>query len=412
VKRICVVTAGHLATCPRMLKAADALHEAGYGVRVVSTCFSPWARAADGTVRTGRDWSWAVVDYDKQSGRATYWRSGLRQRASRMLARVAGPGRCPLPVAACAYSRVHSELVKAIVAQPADLVYGGGGAFAAASAAARRTGVPYAVDLEDFHSAEQNGTRDAALSNGLAGRIERDVLRRAYFVTAASAAITAAYRETYDVQPITVNNTFPLPAVAPDLTPPVHAGLRLYWFSQTIGPGRGLEDLIHAMGRARITGEIHLRGQPWADYLGTLQQLAAAAAPAVQIVHHDVAHPAAMLDLCRGYDAGLAVEPGFSRNNLLALSNKALTYILAGLPVVLTDTPGQHALAEDLGEGAIVYRSGDIDALAAGLARWAGDKAQLAAAKAAAWEAAKRRWHWEHPAERGALLAAVRDVVG
>ena len=33
--RICVVTAGHLSTSPRMLKAADALHAAGYHVRVV-----------------------------------------------------------------------------------------------------------------------------------------------------------------------------------------------------------------------------------------------------------------------------------------------------------------------------------------------------------------------------------------
>jgi len=33
--RLALVTAGHLSTCPRMLKAADALAEEGYEVSVV-----------------------------------------------------------------------------------------------------------------------------------------------------------------------------------------------------------------------------------------------------------------------------------------------------------------------------------------------------------------------------------------
>jgi len=48
--RICVMTAGHLSTCPRMLKAADALAEAGYRVRVVSARHTGWAAASDAEV--------------------------------------------------------------------------------------------------------------------------------------------------------------------------------------------------------------------------------------------------------------------------------------------------------------------------------------------------------------------------
>ena len=39
--RITVVTSGHLSTCPRMLKSADALAEAGYNVHVVATSTEP-----------------------------------------------------------------------------------------------------------------------------------------------------------------------------------------------------------------------------------------------------------------------------------------------------------------------------------------------------------------------------------
>jgi len=54
--RIVVATAGHLSTTPRMLKAADALHEAGYRVRVVSANHTPWAHAADHAVIASRGW--------------------------------------------------------------------------------------------------------------------------------------------------------------------------------------------------------------------------------------------------------------------------------------------------------------------------------------------------------------------
>src|SRR5882672_11962805 len=69
--RVCVVTAGHLSTCPRMLKAADALAGAGYDVRVVSTNHTPWAAAADRKVLATRAWASTVVDYDRDTARIT-----------------------------------------------------------------------------------------------------------------------------------------------------------------------------------------------------------------------------------------------------------------------------------------------------------------------------------------------------
>jgi glycosyltransferase involved in cell wall biosynthesis len=118
-----------------------------------------------------------------------------------------------------------------------------------------------------------------------------------------------------------------------------------------------------------------------------------------------------MIALCQGYDVGLAIEPGFSQNNRLALSNKAFTYMLAGLAVALTNTPGQRCLIDDLGPDAIGYEPGDASALAAGLTAWGADRGKLLRAKQAAWEAAQRRWHWEHAQERGALLEAVDSVL-
>jgi hypothetical protein len=114
-----------------------------------------------------------------------------------------------------------------------------------------------------------------------------------------------------------------------------------------------------------------------------------------------------MVRLCEQHHIGLAVEEGHMLSHELSLSNKALTYILAGLAVVLTDTRGQQELATELNEGALTYREGDHRTLSDGLRRWYQEPARLLAARQAAWAAAVKRWHWEHPSQRGALVAAV-----
>jgi hypothetical protein len=405
--RVCVVTAGHLSTCPRMVKVADALFEAGYAVRVISASFARWASELDTDVRRGRNWPWTGIHYERESALMNYLLTGARYRTCNLATRLA-PAACPLSLANCAYSRIHTELVRAMLAEPADLIYAGTGtALGAAAEAAVRMGIPYALDLEDFHSAEQNGSQDANHRHQLVERIERNVLPDAVFVSAASEAISSAYAEKYGVKPVTVNNTFALPSTAVNHEPSRGDGLRLYWFSQTVGPGRGLEHAVEAIAIADIPAELHLRGNALSGYIPSLKKLASARMANLQVIHHQVTSPDLMTAMCSGYDVGLALEPGFSQNNMLALSNKLLTYIVGGLAVALTDTPGQRALVQDLGEAAIACEPGDAHALAAGLKRWAQNKNELAKAKLVSWQAACRRWHWEHPLEKGAVLDAV-----
>ena len=389
-----------------MLKSADALVAAGHDVRVVATRHEPWAVDADADVQSRRSWPLTVVDYRRGAG-ATYWRSGARYRAARALSAAIGPARVPFDLAARAFGRVHPELVRAASAEPADLIYGGTtGALAAVAAAARRCGARYALDLEDFHSDESEAP-DHALSHALARRIEGCILGKAAFLSASSEGIAQAYSESYEVAPHVIHNTFELPRRTPDFSRPSPDLLRLYWFSQTIGAGRGLEDAILAMGLAGTPGELTLRGRPVPGYLDSLRALARARAPRLLVIHEPPAPPDAMVDLSRGYDVGLALEQPQVRNRQIAQSNKVFTYLLAGNAIAMTDTPGQHALGVDLGDGAALVPPGDVDALASVFARWAADPAALDRAKRAAWQAATRRWHWEHDAERGELYRLV-----
>ncbi len=412
MKRVCLLTAGQLSTAPRTVKAADALSDVGYSVRVVSIQNLEWATRADAQVKATRRWDWTPIDYGRDTAPYTWFRTALRHKAALGLTRALGPHGTPFPVLSRAARRVHSELVDRAVKEPSDLYLAGGFALGAAFAAARRTNTPYAIDLEDFHSGEHAPANGGAFFNGLAAALEKRALPGAAFLMAASASIRDAYIRAYGLAPHVVHNTFPLPRAVPNLTASQEPGLRLCWFSQTIGPGRGLEDAISAMGLADVPGELHLRGRAAPGYEAGLRALAGSTARRLTLVFHEPAAPDDMIESCRGCDVGLALERPDIENRRLCLTNKAFTYLLAGIPVAMTDVPAQRSLAEDLGEAAFLYAPGDVAALARGLKRWAENREALTQARTAAWEAAKRRWHWEHPKERGVLLELVGRTIG
>jgi glycosyltransferase involved in cell wall biosynthesis len=304
---------------------------------------------------------------------------------------------------------MHDELVSAIASEPADFVYGGTtGALAAVASGAHRLGAKFGLDLEDFHSAEQTGD-GSALAHELAERIESDVLPKATFLTAGSPMIADAYSAKYKVRPAPIHNTFSINfgGVSNRRGP-----LRLYWFSQTLGPGRGLGDVIAAVGRCGIAAELHLRARPIAAYAEGLARFQARLAPSLKIVFHDPESPDRMIELAQGYDLGVSTEDGAVLNHRLCLGNKIFTYLAAGTPVLLTATPAQARLAADLGAAATLYQPGDVEALATILQRWDGDPNLRCVAAHEARAAACRRWHWEHADDRGTLLAAFRTALG
>ena len=409
-RRITVVSAGHLSTCPRMLKATDALAGAGYDVRMVATRHEPWATVTDLEVRQRRKWPVETVNY-VQGESATYWWTGAQHRAARAAVSMLGAERVTMPIVARAFARVHAALVEAVCAAPADLIYGGTtGALAAIAEAGRRSRTPFAIDFEDLHCAETTGPA-AATIDALATRIERDVIRDAAFVTTSSEAIAGEYQRRYGLDTTVIHNTFSLPAKAPDFARVDPSVFKAYWFSQTIGPGRGIEDAVTALGRLGVPAELTLLGRAQEGYLQKIYRLARSGPSPVQVHHQPPVPPDAMIDFARGYDVGLALDCGTPLNRQLCMTNKAFTYILAGVPVVIADTPGQHALAVDLGAGAALVPGGDVDALATAFSTWATNPAALNAAKRAAWQRATERWHWEHDAERGRLLRLVGQAL-
>jgi len=134
-------------------------------------------------------------------------------------------------------------------------------------------------------------------------------------------------------------------------------------------------------------------------------------APNLLIVGHEPAAPDDMVQLSRQYDAGIASDEPLGLSRQFCLANKIFTYLAAGVPVIMSRTPAQAKLEACLGGAAFGYDCGDVDGIAGVLSRLSADYDPWTQARCAAREAAERRWHWEHPEDRGALLAAIAGAI-
>jgi len=391
-----------------MLKVADALHEEGYRVRAVTHERAGWAAAYDGELERERPWlDRTRVDTRREAGAFAFWPAAARYHGSRRLSRTLGIARAGATLRRRAWLRSSEELLDAAISEPTDFLYFCGGSFPIAREAARRLGARYAIDFEDFHSGELDDTREGRWQAELTMSLERDAFEDARFVTMGSPLIASRYRERDGVDGTVIHNVFPLPAKAPAFELP-RGPLKLYWFSQTIGPGRGLEVAICAVGLSTIRAELHLRGAISQAYRAGLETLARDRAPNLSLEIHEPSSPAAMVESCRAFDVGLALETGADVNKRILLSNKIFTYLLAGLAIAFSETDAQRSFRNALGDRQALFALGDAKALAAWLARWDENRSSLLEAKKDAWSWAKRRWHWEHEDERGAVIRCFR----
>jgi glycosyltransferase involved in cell wall biosynthesis len=401
---VCLVTPGHLATNPRLVKEADALYEAGFRVAVVAARFVAWAEEADREF-VDRPWTVRTVAFGPRAPLLVYlWQSGLRRLAA-LLDRHAG---ARWGVEARAFHPAVPALARqARQVRAALYIAHNLAALPAAGVAARRHGARLGFDAEDFHLGELEEGERFRWERSLVRRLEARWLPLCRHLTAASPGIAQAYVREYGVcEPVVVLNVFPLAqAPARPQPPTVAPGPAVYWFSQTLGPDRGLETAVEALARATSRPHLYLRGAPRADFAAKLQVRAGELGVGDRLHFLPPIRPGQLVADAAAYHVGLAGEEGRCVNSKISLSNKAFTYLLAGVPVVLSDTPAQARLAAELGGAARVYPVGDAAGLAAALDAILGEEGRLQAAREVAWSLGRTRFNWD--VEKGKFLASV-----
>jgi len=306
--------------------------------------------------------------------------------------------------------RLFPEIARAAVEERADLYIGHlAHGLASAAFAARVHGARLGFDAEDYHP-DQGGEPE---QEARADYLLRRYLPQCAYVTAASEGIAAALVSRYGItSPTPVYNAFPWTErrlIDGNRRDRVDDTLSLYWYSQTVGLDRGIQDAIRAMGLLGGPVQLHVRGTLADDVRVELTQLAAACGVSDRVFFRDPVPPAELLSRAVEHDVGLALEYGTNLNRSIAATNKMFFYLLAGLAVAATDVPGQRAVLGVMPQAAALYPPGDHHALARSLERWRTNPSELATAKHCALDEARRRWNWE--TESATLVESVRDVM-
>jgi glycosyltransferase involved in cell wall biosynthesis len=402
--KVCIISSGSFVSNPRIVKEAIALRNVGWRVTAIACSPLPEQEEADAEVRKALGVETKVISFGKS---LTWWAQRLRQESAKGLFSL-GFDRC-----LGGHSARTKTLCRTVKSVAADLYIAHYvAALPAAAEAARVHQAPYAFDAEDFHSGELPDLPQNRTARKLIRMIEARYLPKAAYVTAASPMIADAYAETYGIpRPIVVLNVFPRSSAPPTPTPRgvIEPGPTLYWFSQTIGAGRGLETAVEAIARAATKPHLHLRGIPASGFQAKLLDIAHKRGVANRVHFLASARPHDLERLGAQYDLGYSGETGFCQNRELALPNKLFSYLLSGIPIIASDVPAHRALGQDVGAAMTIFAAGDATGLAESIDCLLSDPDRLSAARTQAWRLGQSRYCWE--VETASFLAAVERAV-
>jgi glycosyltransferase involved in cell wall biosynthesis len=400
--RICLVGPLHVSFNPRLLREADTLAEAGHDVRVVSRQSDLTLRELDNGVMQGRRWRLQSLDLCRNGALNRQWlTTALRARGYE---KAFSAGLRTGNVASRAYVRGFAQLRRLAEAEPTDwFIAHTLPGLPVAAAAAAGLNAKLGFDCEDLLA--EPGTE----YHQIARRIEEKYLPACDYISVPSQKMGQRLTEQYKMgAPIVLYNVFPQRLAngmvepskrAPDTT------LRFHWFSQTIGEGRGLEEGIHALNLLNQPTELHLRGRVTCNYQEALKSLCGNFGNKVKLVFHPCVSPDVIIQSMEHFDIGLALERPTNGNASRTMSNKLGSYMLAGLAIAASDTPGQREVMEQAPDAGFLYQADNPQELAGKLQIWCDQRTLLRQAQQAAWKIARNRFCWD--VEKAKLLSVL-----
>jgi hypothetical protein len=406
---ICLITTGNLSTTPRLVKNADALAEAGYRVHVVAGAPFDAAKGLDDDILRDARWGYTHAAY--RSGPGAFGRKLARIAARRFVAVEPRPG---IGAAAMAHFSGSRFMAKAAARVPAQLYLGSClAALPVAASAARARNCPYGFDIEDFHDAETKEAIADPVEVKIRQTIQSKLLPGCRILTAGAPLIGAKYEEIYRVKPLILLNVFPRSHAPTSSTTPERISEQrpavLYWFSQTVGPDRGLEAAIAVMSKMHTPVELHLRGFVSQEYVTSLQALSRDGSALRRVCFLPPASPNEMARLASHADLGLSLEQQSPLNRDICLTNKIFVYLLAGIPQLLSNTSAQTAIAQQLGNSALVCNLAHVEDTARQLDVFFADGGRVAEARKMARKLSSERFCWD--VEKQVMLDAVGRIL-
>lgn len=404
--KILVLTTSHLCRNPRVVKEASTLGRAGYDVTVMSISVQTRFERLDLDLMRGQPFKRVVIDYTRQS---------LDRRLVDFLERSATFGArwlCATLGIEFAQSLGPASAVLSFARRfPADLTIVHTEIPIWAAQYLIRDGRKVAVDVEDWYSEDLLYADRQSRPIRLLQKAESAVLTRCAYASATSQSMADALHLAYRCpRPIVVRNSFPLQPRSRIDRPPAAGPPAFIWFSQTIGPGRGLELFFSAWAKTRNPSRIFLLGEERSGYR---QSLLARLPPERRgdVSFIPLVTPEELPFKLAEFDIGLALEPHWPHNRDITITNKILQYMNAGLAVIATDTAGQSEVMNAAPDTGLLVTAHETTDLARRLDELLGNPARLRSMQLASRAAAEREFCWEREESR-VLNAVASSLAG
>ena len=408
-KKICILTQSHLCRNPRVVKEAIALDAAGFEVVILTTfTFSDLLEEDLKMIEnTGVNLKAAVNMIPSQS-------PGWFHFKERLVRRAAGEAISRFRFeTAYALGYGYKRNLRAAILERADLYSCHQEVSTVIGCKLIRRGFKVAFDFEDWYShdllPEANRTRPVKLLE----KYEKQALQKGLFSYTTSNVLAEALGTFAGTpSPRVLLNAFPFSdrnAIDHLVKDRVDTSVpSIHWYSQTVGPGRGIEFLIESLNDVRVPLELHLRGNLYQGFMKEL--LDRFPSDKGHSLHfHPLVPPSELLSRIAEHDLGLATEEYIPDSRNLTITNKILQYLQGGIAVAASDTLGQQEVAKESPGAVFLFRNKDRQGLASILNGLLSDRDRLNAAKKAAIDAAGRKFCWEK--QQPLLLNWFRDVL-
>ena len=391
-KHIVIITTAQPSSNPRMRKEADALASAGHLVHVLYAFNARWAEEADKAILSRALWTHERIGGSPVSGKGQYFLSRIRRKIFAVIGH-SGEAHC----------RGYGQYVRIIRQRRPHLVIGHNpGTLPILTRIQKDVGIPVLFDAEDFHRGEFAAGSDSATS---VMRLEDEHLTQLNAISAASPLIGEAYAKLYPhLRVSTINNAFDR-TLQPGFKSNPEDGLRFVWFSQVIGPDRGLQPFLELLGKfGACPVELTLIGQATQ---GVRDELTERANRVHCTLRFQPPLPESdLVEFLSHHHFGLALEQGKTVNRQICRTNKLFVYPLAGLATLATATQAQVEFFDEHPSAGSTFSSEED--LLQQLHHWAENREELESCRKRAWQLAQNHLNWE--AESGVLLSLVNEL--
>jgi glycosyltransferase involved in cell wall biosynthesis len=409
MKTICILTQSHLCRNPRVVKEANTLAEAGFNVTILTTfTYADLLEEDLKLIDTSKIKFKGIINMIP--GQASKWYR-LKQRLVRRLAGEA-IGRFGWEnILTLGYD--YRKNLKAAIRENANLYTCHQEMSTVIGCKLIKRGFKVAFDFEDWYShdllPEANKTRPIKLLE----KYEKFALKNSVLNYTTSESMAAGFAAFAGVEPHKVlHNVFPFAERdlldgqfkdRTDLSRP-----SMHWYSQTIGPGRGLEFLVKSLDKVNTPVQLHLRGNCSEDFKTELT-LIFPAEKGHQLFFHSLVPHKELLSRIAEHDIGLATEEYRPDSRNLTITNKILQYLLGGIAVIASDTAGQKEVAAVVPDAVFLFKNYNSDDLSSKINALIGDKATLEKAKKSALAIATSKYCWEQ--QEKWLVGWVNEVI-